>query len=304
MIITRISGGIGNQLFQYALGRALSLKNNAELKLDTHFYGLNIEPDRSFKLPHFNIQNIEHLIATDADFKKAGIPNPVAQDIFSKMIRRGFRVIESVKPINKRKVILEPAFNFIPKVMSIQDSCYLSGVWQSEKYFKEFEATIRKDFALKVPLSEKAIQVKRMMETSPSVSIHIRRGDQVKDPVLLKKHGNLTQEYYTKALEYIRQKMRGTPLRVFVFSDEIEWVKNNMDFGTDAVYVSEYQIPDYEELVIMSACTHHIIAKSSYSWWGAWLNPSPHKIVIAPKQRFGEASNVAHDLIPESWIQL
>ncbi|HTK33037.1 MAG TPA: alpha-1,2-fucosyltransferase [Candidatus Paceibacterota bacterium] len=304
MIITRISGGIGNQLFQYAVGRALSLKNNTELKLDTHFYGLNIEPDRSFKLSHFNIPNIEALIATDADFKKTGIPNPIKQDLFSKIIRKGFRTIESIKPINKRKVVLEPTFNFIPKVMDIRGDCYLSGVWQSEKYFTEFEAAIRKDFALKVPLSEKAAHVKRMMEASSSVSIHIRRGDQVKDPVLLKKHGELTKEYYSKALVYIQEKTGGTPIRIFVFSDEIDWVKENMNFGTDAVYVSEYKIPDYEELVVMSACTHHIIAKSSYSWWGAWLNPNNDKIVIAPKQRFGEASNVAHDLIPESWVQL
>ncbi len=304
MIITRISGGIGNQLFQYAIGRALSLKYNAELKLDTHFYGLNIEPDRSFKLPHFNIQHIEQLVATDSDFIKTAIPNPVKQDVFSKIIRKGFRFIESIKPLQKRKIVLEPRFDFIPEVMQIDHDCYLSGVWQSEKYFKEFEADIRSDFQLKKPLSDKGAELEKMIESAPSVSIHIRRGDQAHDPALLKKHGELTREYYSKALEHIKEKTDNAPLRIFVFSDEIEWVKNNMDFGADAVYISEYKVSDYEELTIMSSCTHNIIAKSSYSWWGAWLNTNPHKIVVAPKQRFGDPKTIAHDLIPESWIQL
>ncbi|MDD5165091.1 MAG: alpha-1,2-fucosyltransferase [Candidatus Pacebacteria bacterium] len=304
MIIIRISGGIGNQLFQYALGRALSLAHNTELKLDTHFYGLNIEPNRSFKLPHFNIQHIEQLIATDSNFIKTGIPNPIKQDVFSKIIRKGFRFIESIKPLQKRKIILEPGFDFIPEVMQIDHDCYLSGVWQSEKYFKQFETTIKSDFQLKKPLSDRGAELEKMIESSLSVSIHIRRGDQVNDPALLKKHGDLTREYYSGALEYIKEKTNGAPLRVFVFSDEIEWVKNNMNFSPDAVYVSEYNIPDYEELIIMSSCTHNIIAKSSYSWWGAWLNTNPQKIVIAPKQRFGDPKTIAHDLIPESWIQL
>ncbi|MES2314819.1 MAG: alpha-1,2-fucosyltransferase [Patescibacteria group bacterium] len=304
MIITRISGGIGNQLFQYALGRALSLKNSTELRLDTHFYGLNIEPDRSFKLPHFNITNIEQLIATDSDFIKTGIPDPIKQDTLSKIIRKGFRFIESIKPLHKRKVILEPGFDFIPEVMSIDHDSYLSGVWQSEKYFKGFEAVIRNDLQLKKPLSDKAAELEKMIESALSVSIHIRRGDQANDPALLKKHGELTREYYSKALQYIKEKTNGAPLRIFVFSDEIEWVKNNMDFGADAVYISKYKIPDYEELIIMSSCSHNIIAKSSYSWWGAWLNTNPQKIVVAPKQRFGDPKTIAHDLIPEEWLMM
>jgi hypothetical protein len=304
MIIVRISGGIGNQLFQYALGRALSLKTNTTLKIDTHAYSSNSESNRSFELAHFTIPNIEKMIATAADFQKIGIPNPSHKNVISRIIRKGFRITESAKPLSQKKIILEPMFNFIPEVLDIRSDCYLSGVWQSEKYFSDYRAIILSDITLKSPLSQKAQIMRDEVESSVSVSIHIRRGDLVHNPILLKKYGELTQEYYSKALEFIKQKTGHSKLSIFIFSDEIGWVKNNMNLGVDTIYVSEYKIPDYEELILMSLCKHNIIAKSSFSWWGAWLNTNPHKIVITPKQHFGDPSNAAHDLVPASWIRI
>lgn len=303
MIIVRISGGIGNQLFQYALGRALSFANNDELKLDISAYDLNIEPNRSFKLSHFNIQNITSLIASNNDFKRIGVPSPKKQSLFSKGWRKIYRLFETFKTIKKRKMVIEPGFDFYPEILNIKNSCYLLGVWQSEKYFKHIEVTLQKDFSLKNPLSSKAQELKKIIDSSMSVSIHIRRGDQVSDPWLLKKHGALTEEYYSKAIRYIQQKW-DVKLSIFIFSDDTSWVKDNLNLGTNIIYVSEYNLPDYEELVLMSYCKHNIIAKSSFSWWGAWLNNNPQKIVTAPKQRFGDPTTITNDLIPESWIQL
>ena len=301
MIITRISGGIGNQLFQYAIGRALSLKHNDELKLDTHCYDLNKEPGRSLTLYKFNISTA---IATRDDFKKTGIPDPLKQNRYSKFIRYALRALESSKSLNKRKVILEPDFTFHPEIVEATGTHYLSGVWQSENYFKSIENVIRDDFKLKDPLSEVAQKVKAMIDSSTSVSVHIRRGDQVQNPELLKKHGELGDEYYQKAISYISEKTGSKNITLFIFSDDIAWVKSNMKFAHNVTYVSEYNLPDYEELTLMSYCKHNIIAKSSYSWWGAWLNQNPNKIITTPRKRFGTDTINDRDLIPESWVRI
>lgn len=298
MIIVRISGGIGNQLFQYAIGRALSLKNVDELRLDTHFYGLGIEPDRSFKLSHFKVTTP---IATPTDFAEAHIPDPSKQNFLSKLARKWQRLVDSQRPFHKRKLIFEPDFNFHPDVMENKGNTYLSGVWQSEKYFKGYGNQIRKDFELKQPLSTAAQSLADEIKAAGngSISLHVRRGDQVRDPWLLKKHGTLTEDYYTKAVEYIAGKVPSP--KIFIFSDEIEWCKENLKFDIPVTYING---ADYEDIHLMSLCANHIIAKSSFSWWGAWLDPKPNKIVVAPKQRFGDATVAAADLLPDSWIKL
>jgi len=304
MIIIRISGGIGNQLFQYAFGKALSLRNSCDLKLDTHVYDLNIEPDRSFKLPHFNIPEIPTMMATPIDFKKLKIVNPAKKNILSKALRYLNRKLESRKPLNQRKTLFEPGFDFYPDIANMKESHYFCGVWQSEKYFANYADIIKKSFLLSAPFSASAMTMAEHIKSAGtnSVSIHIRRGDQVQDPWLLKKHGDLGKQYYYTAVENIAGKI--SDLHLFVFSDNIAWCQENIKFNLPTTYVSASNIPDYEELALMSHCSHNIIAKSSFSWWAAWLNSNPNKIVIAPKQRFGNASVKAADLIPESWILL
>jgi hypothetical protein len=312
MIIIRISGGIGNQLFQYSLGRALSLKNGDELKLDTSFYELGIEPDRSFKLPHFNIPDISGMIAGPADFKKIGVSDPSRQDIFSRARRRAIRAMKSVKPLNKKGIILEPRFGFCPEILEVKGNHYLSGVWQSEKYFSGCAEQIRKDFELATPLSEAAAGMAERIRSADdgSISVHVRRGDQTDDPKLLKKHGHLDHDYYLPAVEYAAGKVRSPSL--FVFSDDISWCEKNMSFNLPTTYVGAQTgspmatgaIPDYEELFLMSLCKHNIVAKSSFSWWGAWLNRNPDKIVVAPKQRFGTETGEPDDLIPGTWVKI
>jgi hypothetical protein len=299
-LIIRISGGIGNQLFQYAFGRALSLKNKCELKLDTHFFALGIEKDRSFKLDNYHIKGD---IATDQDFKTLGIPNPKKQDAFSKIVRKVYRTFESAKPFYKRKIILEPSEVFHPELLDIDHSCYLSGVWQSEKYFKAYTDKIRNDFTLSIPLSASAQKLKEIITSVNAVSLHVRRGDQVHNSHLLMKHGHLGDDYYKKAVDHM-VKNTDSP-HLFIFSDEIDWCKEHLKFAIPVTYIQGADLKDFEELMLMSLCKHNIIAKSSYSWWGAWLNRNPNKIVITPRNRYGENSNLRDtDLIPESWIRV
>ncbi len=297
----RISGGLGNQLFQYALGRALTLESGAPLLLDISSYAKPKpgEAIRTYTLPRFNIHGE---IATHADFRSIGVPDPADHGLVARVRRRIIRAMESDKAYHERRIILEGAFSFIPDILNIKGGAFLAGVWQSEKYFKAYADVIRKELTLREALSSKAAVIQEQMQTGESVAIHIRRGDQVSDPALVKKHGLLTDDYYSTALKYVKSKLNAP--RFFVFSDETDWVRQNMNFDADTAYISESDVPDYEALMLMASCKHQIIAKSSFSWWGAWLNANPAKIVIAPKQRFAATTEPAKDLIPEDWVEL
>ncbi len=298
MIIMRISGGIGNQLFQYATGRTLASRNNVELKLDVHAFA-PIDKNRSYALDAFNISAS---FASSKDFKTLGIPDPTRHDAFSRVARVFYRMSERPLPLQKRKVILEPSFRFCEDILKIEQSCYLSGVWQSEKYFKNIEIVIKKGFTLKnKPTSETKDWIKKASECN-SVSIHIRRGDYVGAQKTNQLHGSCSVEYYNQAVDLICKKV-DDPI-FFIFSDDIDWVKDNFKIHCPVVHVSDKMIPDYEELIIMSNCKHNIIANSSFSWWGAWLNENKDKIVIAPKKWFNVKNINTDDLIPKSWLAI
>ena len=306
MIVVRISGGIGNQLFQYAMSRALSLRNGNDLKLDISFYDMEIEKDRPFKLSNFNISNLE--VATNEDFKKIGVPSPEGADLSSMLTRKFYREAGSFLALEKRRMILEKTFSFLPEILDIKHDCYLVGVWQSEKYFMDYAEEIRKEFELKAPLSAEAETIKKEITSTNAISLHVRRGDQVHNPHLFAKHGVLGDGYYKQAVDYILGNSRsdqhlGSP-RIFIFSDEIEWCKENLKFDIPATYVQGKGIADHEEMALMSLCEHNIIAKSSFSWWGAWLNKNPGKIVVAPAERFGSRDKSAPDLIPDFWVKI
>ena len=193
---------------------------------------------------------------------------------------------------------------FIDSFMNNPKKSYFIGFWQSEKFFKNIEKIIRKEFTLKNPLSNYANVVFEKIKSTPiSASLHIRRGDYVLEPHTNAYHGVCGLDYYQKAYEELVKKIN-SPFEIFVFSDDIEWVKENLRLPGKMHFVSNPNIPDYEEMFLMSCCTHNIIANSSFSWWGAWLNPNKNKIVIAPKQWFANKNEDAKDIVPESWIKI
>jgi len=268
MKIIAIKGGLGNQMFQYAYGRNLELSKKNVL-FDVSFYYGNkskIDTARDFKLDNFNIK-------TSADFSK-----------------------------KKR-----PLLNLIKKIqyhLNLADN----GFWNSEKYFSDNASAIREEFTLKPPLSKKAEEILSLIKnTKNSISLHIRRGDYVNDKKTNQYHGTCDSEYYSKALEYITSKV-GNDINLFIFSDDIKWVKENMFFGQQSLYPTTYvsspEIPDYEELILMSKCQHNIIANSSFSWWGAWLNENRDKIVIAPKRWALRGENNFKDIVPQGWYRI
>lgn len=295
MIIIRISGGLGNQMFQYALGRSISKKNNTILKLDTNPLLNSI---RLFSLSYFDTKGE---ISNEEDIASIGVPKIYDKSFFGKAKRKIFRIVEQSKPVYKKKFILEPQFAFCSDILKTKNNCYLSGDWQSEKYFEDIKDIIKKDFTLKNKISETTNDFIGKIEHTASISIHIRRGDYVKNSKTNSFHGTCPITYYEQAIKIIEEKISNPEF--FIFSDDIDWVKANLKIKYPITYVSGNNIPDYEELILMSHCKHNIIANSTFSWWGAWLNSNPNKIVIAPEKWFNSDTDT-RDLIPEGWIKI
>lgn len=286
MIIANLKGGVGNQLFQYALGRHLSIKNKTELKLDVS--GLEQaqrvgDAYRPFDLYNFNITAP---IATEDEIKKLKYP----YGWFSKMWRNF-----SFKVLRQHNLL------FDPKILNLPDNTYLDGYWQSPKFFDDIREVLIKDLTLANPLSSAADTYCTKIQNTNSVALHVRRGDYVKNPIVAKEFGICSNDYYTKAVKYISENVNDPVF--FVFSDDINWVKNNIALPDSAVYVQDPKLTTIEELVLMSQCRHNIIANSSFSWWGAWLNNNTSKIVIAPTPWF-DHTPYDKNLIPKSWLQI
>jgi len=283
MIITHLGGGLGNQMFQYALGRKMSLKNKDIFKLDISAY--DVKNPRQYELGHFNI--IEN-IATPEEIRKIKLP----YGFFSRLIRSF-----------KARVLRVFNVEFKPHILEKKGNMYLDGFWQTEKYFTDIRENLLKDFSLKNGLKESAAFVAKKIEsTTNPVSLHVRRGDYAQDAYTNAYWGTCDPSYYTRTLAFLKNKIGNFTL--FIFSDDIDWVKENMTFDMPTVFVSNQTIADYEEIILMSKCSHHIIANSSFSWWGAWLGQNPQKIVLAPKRWQIKSPHRVKDIVPNSWIKI
>lgn len=274
MIIVNVRGGLGNQMFQYACGRALSLRNNDELSLVRSEYQGDIT--RKFSLTNFAIKG--KVIESSAVPK---FPKLLAR--FKQKLTRNFYVGFDSSILKKRG-----------------QTVYLDGYFQSEKYFQDFARDIRQDFSLAVPFDCRVAEIASVIKNDPhSISLHVRRGDYVTHPEF---GGIVTREYYERAILHIRESVPSA--KFYVFSDDIDWCRSELPLGPDATFVSNPESKDYEEMSLMSLARHHIIANSSFSWWGAWLGNNPDKIVIAPKKWSNLHQNWYKDIIPSIWIRL
>jgi hypothetical protein len=300
MIIARIRGGLGNQLFQYAAARSLAWKKNERLKLDLYTYSTKSQV-RSFGLDRFTIDTE---IATREE---------VHQFTGSNFLTRFINKQENY--LRCPGVLAQPHYHFYEDFFRVPAPVYLSGYWQSEKYFKEFEPKLRAQLTLKNNLSDSSLRWKEKIQKDNSVAVHLRRGDYSSKSNYHSFFGTLSIDYYKRAIHEIKNKI-GDP-KFFVFSDDIEWCKQNLTFLSDAEFVSHDSIVNAsEDLILMSLCEHQIIANSTFSWWGAWLNANENKIVIAPIKWFQTNYNKnvlptyaarfynTKDLLPENWIQL
>ena len=245
---------------------------------------------RKYSLHHFNISA---KIATQDQLKifYGRNESPFFDRVKYKLFKKG-------KPIYKeKKRIFDPNFN------SLQLPIYLDGYWQSEKYFNNCEKEIRKEFTIKSSLSEETKKLINLIKKCNSVSLHIRRGDYVTNKKTYKVHGVIDLNYYKKSISYLNSLQ--SDLKFFIFSDDVEWVRNNFSWLKNCTYVGHNNADNnYQDLNLMSYCKHHIIANSTFSWWGAWLSNNKNKIVITPKNWFNNLKSTETDLIPKDWVVL
>jgi hypothetical protein len=277
-------------MFQYAYARALQLRTGQKVYLDINrIYKEQLETKgtpRLYTLDKFNI-NL-----------------PIAEGLEKKyFFIKQDNIIETILNEFSQKSILVPRFykentSFYKENLKwVRGNQYLMGWFQDEKYFAEYRSVLLRDFTPKdrIKISRR---LKKILNEEETVSVHVRRTDykKIKNALPIK--------YYKNALKYIDSCVQN-PIYI-VFTDEIEWVKENIDFGKNVIYISEEEkLQDYEELLIMSKCRHNIIANSTFSWWGAWLNRNDGKIVIGPKVWFNGGEDVMKcNIMPKEWIRI
>ncbi len=279
-------------MFQYAAGRALSLHKEVPLRVDVSGF-VNYDLHQGFELQR--IFNCAIDIASKDDVH--GILGWQSSSTIRRYLSRA-----SLSPFRRNGFVVEPHFNYWAGFDEAPEDSYLVGYWQSEQYFRDVSEIISSDFTFKLPLSAQNMMLAEQINHVNAVSLHVRRGDYANNPLTTATHGLCSLEYYQAAVRHIAEKVEAPYF--FIFSDDVGWVKENIRIGFPCHYVDHNQRAEsYNDMRLMSLCKHHIIANSSFSWWGAWLNRRAEKIVIAPKRWFAN-NNDTKDLYAQGWITL
>lgn len=269
MIIVQLVGGLGNQLFQYAAGRAVALLRGDELKLDIEVYQTP-EEHRQYQLGAFDIQ--------------ATLATPL-----------------EIERLRATSFIREKHLCFDPLLHQLQGDLYLSGYWQAPRYFQPVERQIRQELKVLTPISAEDDLLIKQMAKDNSVSIHVRRGDYTLPAY---QHlGPLDLSYYQRAVELISQRLPHPHL--YIFSDDLAYVRGHLLLNHPTTYVDHNnEEACVQDLRLMSCCRHHIIANSTFSWWSAYLNPRPDKMVVAPQRWFSSPHLSDRNLVCDHWIRI
>ena len=301
MIIVRLSGGLGNQMFQYAIGRHLAEKQYAILKLDLSLF-------EKYKVRPYDLHcfKIWENIATQTEIESLQGKPPSQLDYLTERVLQKIGISRAAKPKSRSPFLLrEKDLSFDPSVLQKSGHLYLEGYWQSEKYFSPITEIIRREFEVKYNQDAESHRIADFIHSSDSISLHVRRTDYVQNPLSAKIHGSCDLAYYARAIQHVAEAAQNP--HFFIFSDDLAWVKSELKLDFPVTYVEHNgPIRSYEDMRLMSLCKHNIIANSSFSWWGAWLNENPHKVVVAPNRWFAdEAKNSqAKELVPETWVRM
>lgn len=286
MIAFYAMGGLGNQLFQYAAARALAFRNKCELVVDPYWFEHphRNETPRTYELNKFSISVRLGTSREQYQWRRLrGRLGPV------------FGVLQRVQ------ILRERGHEYTPAVLDVKIPAYMIGYWQSERYFESIRDLLEQELRPAERLCRDDLKVIQMIEESTSVSIHVRRGDYITNPSAYHYHGLCSLSYYNAAIAALRVRL--SKPRFFVFSDDPEWAIANIQCDAPTIYV-RHNGPSqaFRDLTLMAKCQHHIIANSSFSWWGAWLSRRPG-IILAPK-RWNMAGTNSPDLLPKHWEQL
>lgn len=285
-IIIKMNGGLGNQMFQWALARRIQEITDMDVYLDMSYF------DKRYARPYqLDVFNMKPKFINDPLTKLKLFIIWTLRDILAGQTFLGITLYS------------EKHFHFDRNIARIKSNTYINGFFQSELYFKAIGNQLRMDFEF-LPTDEiENEKIAGKIKLANSVSLHIRRGDYVEKERYQNVYANCSLDYYKRGVEHIAERYPNPTL--FIFSDDINWVKKNLKLPYECVFVTNNSgDKGYEDMRLMSLCKHNVIANSSFSWWGAWLNKNPEKIVIAPQRWFNDEKIIQTDVIPENWIRL
>lgn len=297
-IAIRLQDGLGNQMFQYALGRRLT-SDKMQLVLDASWYRSDTCPDqpRPLALRDFAIKA---QIRSRGEFRHYWIRPTLAGRIWWSVEQRLF-------PPDRRRFVAQKPTEFVrnkrmfdPRILKVKTGTYLAGWWISHLYFTGIEDVLRREFVLQAPVTPRAKHLINQISSSNSVAIHVRRGDYEKHAEI----GTLNVDYYARAISEIRSRVPNA--KFFLFSDDLPAARTMLAHSLakfEAVELEPNASPAVD-LTVMAACQHFINANSTFSWWGSWLGKSPHKVTIVPDCWYCGAKVTISDVYPREWIQI
>ena len=293
MIISMLFGGLGNHMFQYAAGKSLARKNGTELLLD-------LEVQHRYPL-HFGFELDSVFQCTPKiagkDQMRAIIGWRNTYHVKNRLLKDSYRFFRG------KNFVVEPHFHFWKDFFSLSDQKYIAGYWQSEKYFSAISDEIRNDFEFSAALESLNYEVANSMDQCGSVSVHIRRGDYISNKDTHALLGVCPVDYYERAIAYVAERVVNPCF--YFFSDDIAWVRRTFSLPFQSRFVDHNRDrQSFNDMRLMSLCRHHIIANSSFSWWGAWLGRNRDKTVIAPRRWFRRDIKDPKDICPDSWVLL
>lgn len=294
MILVRLNGGLGNQLFQYAAGFSLAKKNCDELKIDVSAFDDSCRGKDTRR---------------SADILQFSIAAPIANRFEVEGLRNSWGALSRIARFVRQRIFKRYYSDWHPEILSLNGDVYLDGYFQCENYFSDYLDLIVREFSLLAELEAQIAPLRQKIDSLHNpVSLHVRRGDYVSDPKIRALHNICTVNYYEKALAQMREKVGSYDL--VVFSDDVPWVRENLKLGADVLYVSDQNIPSGQplsapqELTLMAHCRHHVISNSTFSWWGAYLNRRADKIVIAPGLWNRSRIDSHKNILPELWLRI
>jgi hypothetical protein len=287
-VIARIEGGLGNQLFQYAAARSLADRLACEMTLDLR--GLAENGDRPYQLD---------LYQTRCAIADAALLNTLPPWRSSHSRRMRSRIAQCMPGLYAYPVFWPRDFSYDARFERIERPVFLVGYWQTEKYFAWNRPSLLQDLQLRTPLDSSHPVLTRILSTN-SAALHVRRGDYISNPAAADFHGTSDMAYYAAAVADLVK--RQSDVELFVFSDEPEWARANLKLDLPTHIVDAHSPEQgHLDLELMRHCRHHIIANSSFSWWGAWLCVSAGQHVYAPRRWFRDPGVNTSDVIPPRW---
>jgi hypothetical protein len=303
MIITRLTGGLGNQMFQYAAGLALAQARRTVLKLDVSWFRENPEYEAHNRYD-LSCLNITEQFATAEEVDRSRGVALTRAERWSIAVGRRLRfyryAARYAAPANWHR---PGSFAYYPEFLAQPDGTYLDGMFQSEKFIGAAADTLRRHFSPRYPSPPHQAALAAQIRQGPSAAIHFRRGDYLRNPTFSREMGVIPIGYYDRAVRLVQERHPG--LTWYIFSDDIDAVAREFTPPGPHVFVrnpaADHPI---EKIRLMSLCDHAIIGNSTFAWWGAWLNPAARRTVVGPDPWFAASPHDSRDVLPESWLRL